>query len=61
MSEFLAYLEKKKINATLFLKNEPEMFAEWEKAYSVYHTESFTMQKKFLINKIRRKFSLPNT
>nr|WP_305953149.1 hypothetical protein [Emticicia oligotrophica] len=40
------------------MKSEPERFAEWRRLFAEMHPESFTSQKKFLINPTRRKYLL---
>jgi hypothetical protein len=55
---FEAYLKEKKIDSLLFRQAEPERWAEWEALFAVMHPESFTAQKKFLINPIRRLYQL---
>ena len=53
---FEEYLINKKINADDFRKHEP---ARWEEFYALFgqvHPNSFTSQKLFLINQIRRKY-----
>lgn len=57
-NEFKLYLEKKKISAESFKANEPEEWKAWAKAFELLHPESFTAQKLFLINGIRRKYPL---
>ena len=56
--EFVNYLLKKRIDAAEFRKGEPEMFSEWEKLFLTVHPDSFTAQKLFLINPIRRSYPL---
>jgi hypothetical protein len=56
--EFEEYLKQKKIEASTFKLAEKERYAEWEHAFSEMHVESFTAQKKFLINDTRRKYHL---
>ncbi|MBO9641323.1 hypothetical protein [Siphonobacter aquaeclarae] len=53
---FEEYLHQKKINAQAFAKAEPERFEEWKQLFAQLHPDSFTAQKKFLINPIRRKY-----
>lgn len=53
---FAEYLTQKKINAQAFQQAEPERFKEWEQLFGQVHPDSFTAQKKFLINPIRRKY-----
>lgn len=50
------YLRLKKIDPEQFLRNEPTRYAEWEKEYASMHPDSFTVQKKFLLNDTRRKY-----
>lgn len=52
--DFDEYLKGKKIDPAKFKANSPERFKEWETIFSQVHPESFTQQKLFLINKIRR-------
>lgn len=55
---FETYLTEKNINAETFLWDDPKLFGELKKLFNEMHPESFTAQKKFLINKIRRKYQL---
>ncbi|MCP9746377.1 hypothetical protein EGI24_06700 [Lacihabitans sp. CS3-21] len=55
---FEEFLTTKKIDYTRFLKAEPIVFSQWKQDYAQMHIESFVMQKKFLINSIRRKYIL---
>lgn len=57
--DFIEYLIKKNIHPDNFKTKEPQLFSEWEIAFSVMSENSFTLQKKFSINKIRRKY--PNS
>jgi hypothetical protein len=56
---FEEYLVQKKINGEVFRKKKPDLYAEWKALFEEVHPESFTLQKKFLINNIRREFLLP--
>lgn len=56
---FENYLIQKKIDKTLFLKSKPHVFEEWKQLFEQMHPDSFTAQKKFFINSIRREFLLP--
>lgn len=56
--EFEAYLIQKKIDGEAFMKNEPERYTEWKNLFQNIHPESFTTQKKFLLNLIRRRYLL---
>lgn len=55
---FEEYLIKKKIDPEAFRKGEPERWQEWHGLFEQMHPNSFTEQKKFLINDIRRKYQL---
>ena len=56
--EFKTYLESKKINSKNFKEVEPERFKEWLNIFIQTNEKSFTSQKLFLINKIRRRYKL---
>ncbi|MFA0961504.1 hypothetical protein AB9P05_06835 [Roseivirga sp. BDSF3-8] len=56
--EFVTYLTKKRIDAEVFFREEPHVAAEWERLFMQMHPDSFTAQKLFLINGIRRQFPL---
>jgi len=58
MQEFEEYLTGKKIDAAAFKQHEPEMWEEWLQLFTEVHPNSFTQQKLFLINPIRRKYPL---
>ncbi|GAA4446070.1 hypothetical protein GCM10023189_00810 [Nibrella saemangeumensis] len=55
---FEEYLIQKKIDRSQFQAAEPEVYSEWKILFEQMHPESFTTHKKFLINKIRRKYLL---
>jgi len=55
---FNAYLKQKKIDPKAFAKAEMDMFMDLKKIYDQVHPNSFTAQKLFLINPIRRKYPL---
>ena len=55
---FEAYLISKKIDGQAFEQQEPERYQEWKHLFEQVHPESFTTQKKFLINPIRRRYLL---
>lgn len=57
---FKEYLLVKKIDAKGFALGEPERFREFKLLFEQVHPDSFTAQKLFLINPIRRKYPLPN-
>lgn len=54
--EFDAFLKKKRIDPVLFKKHEPETFTEFKSLFLAMHPNSFTMQKLYLINILRRKY-----
>ena len=53
---FETYLTQKKIDATQFWQAEPARYTEWQREFQEMHPESFTAQKKFLLNDTRRKY-----
>lgn len=55
---FEEYLASKKIDAVRFKKSESEQYGEWQLLFEQMHPESFTAQKLFLINPLRRRFQL---
>lgn len=55
---FKEYLNSKKIDAKAFALNEADWFMELKSVFDQVHPESFTAQKLFLINRIRRKYPL---
>lgn len=55
---FNEYLTGKKIDAELFAMADPVTYAEWAGLYMQMNAGSFTVQKKFLLNTIRRKYLL---
>jgi hypothetical protein len=55
---FRDYLISKKIDADRFAAAEPQTYTEWAELFARMHPESFTVQKKFLINPTRRKYLL---
>ncbi len=55
---FEEYLHDKKIDSRAFQKQEPERWQELKEVFDLIHPNSFTVQKKFLINDLRRKFLL---
>jgi hypothetical protein len=59
--EFEQYLVEKKIESASFQKAEPERWAEWKTLFDQMSPGSFTAQKLYLINPIRRKYPLPIT
>ena len=57
-NEFEEFLKKKKIDPLKFKVGNPEKWEEWESLFLQVHPKSFTSQKLFLINAIRRKYHL---
>lgn len=55
---FAAYLKSKKIDLKGFFASEKETFESWKKEFDQMHPNSFTQQKLFVINNIRRQFPL---
>jgi len=55
---FEEYLITKKIDTSAFKNAEPARWTEWEKEFTQIHPNSFTTQKLYLINPIRRKYPL---
>lgn len=53
---FEDYLIQKKINAIQFKQADPATYVDWQRVFVDVHPESFTAQKKFLLNDIRRKY-----
>jgi len=54
--EFEEYLSQKKIDVIAFKEADHKRFKEWSELFQTMHPESFTAQKKFLINDIRRRY-----
>ena len=57
--DFETYLRNKKIDPLTFQKGEPVLWQEFKSLFDQVHPDSFTAQKLFLINPIRRKYPLP--
>ena len=55
---FEQYLEEKNIDSEKFLWDTPAYFQELKIIFNQVSPNSFTLQKKFLINKLRRKYQL---
>ena len=55
---FEDYLISKKIDAPTFQQAEPQLFKSWKIEFEQIHPNSFTVQKFYLINPIRRKYLL---
>ncbi len=56
---FEEYLKSKKIDSDRFRESEPGLWSEWKREFEQMHARSFTVQKFYLINPIRRKYLLP--
>ncbi|MDX2195536.1 MAG: hypothetical protein NW207_03875 [Cytophagales bacterium] len=56
--QFDEYLISKKIDKNKLQNAEPQLYQEFEAMYALVSTQSFTQQKLFLINAIRRKYKL---
>ncbi len=56
--EFDTYLISKKIDSLAFKTNDFELFSTWLCEFNQLHEASFTDQKRFQINLIRRKYPL---
>ena len=56
MLSFEEYCESKSINPTLFKRKEESLFQELKAYFEQVHPDSFTAQKLFLINEIRRRY-----
>ena len=59
--KFDEYLKGKKIDPEKFKQGEGAQYAEFKKLFDQVHPESFTQQKLFLINNIRRAYKLEHT
>jgi len=55
---FEDYLKEKKIDSSSFKNNEPDRWREWNTIFVELSPASFTAQKLYLINPIRRKYPL---
>ncbi len=55
---FEEYLISKKIDAVVFNSAEGNLFTTWKVEFEQMHPASFTAQKLYLINPIRRKYLL---
>ena len=54
--DFKTFLQKKKIDPKAFAQQQQEEYVRWKKLYDQVHPNSFTAQKLFLINQVRREF-----
>jgi hypothetical protein len=55
---FEEYLITKKINHKSFQQAEPRLYESWKVEFEQVHPNSFTVQKLYLINPLRRKYLL---
>lgn len=55
---FEEYLISKKIDSALFMEKEKDLWITWKTEFEQMHPNSFTAQKLYLINPIRRKYQL---
>ncbi len=55
---FEEYLSSKKIDSIAFEQAEKALFSDWRQEFDQMHPNSFTAQKLFLINGLRRRFPL---
>jgi hypothetical protein len=55
---FEDYLHSKKIDSSAFRNAESDLWESWKKEFDEIHPASFTSQKLYLINPIRRKYQL---
>lgn len=58
---FEEYLITKKIDPKAFREAEPALWKEWSNLFDEMSAASFTSQKLYLINPIRRKYQLKIT
>ena len=56
--DFEAYLVSKKIDSVQFSNAEPNVWSTWKSEFEQIHPNSFTAQKLYLINPVRRKYPL---
>ncbi|MFZ6666355.1 hypothetical protein [Peijinzhouia sedimentorum] len=55
---FEEYLSSKKIDSADLKKARPQLWLEWEQQYEQLNPTTFTDQKLYLINPLRREFPL---
>ena len=53
---FSEYLVSKNIDEESFATQDAQTYSSWKSMFEQVHAASFTEQKKFKINQIRRKF-----
>lgn len=54
--EWETYLEQKKISAAAYQKGNPDQYREFQEIFYQVSPNSFTSQKLFLLNRIRRQY-----
>lgn len=54
--EFDDYLAQKKIDVVRFQKLDSERYTAWKREFEQMSPASFTVQKKFLLNDVRRQY-----
>ena len=54
--EFDEYLTQKKIDASQFQRLDSERYAAWKREFEQMSPASFTVQKKFLLNDVRKQY-----
>ncbi|GIV38203.1 MAG: hypothetical protein KatS3mg033_0003 [Thermonema sp.] len=52
------FLQKKKIDVAALKQHMPELWNEWQALWQEMSPQSFDAQKKFLFNRLRRRFPL---
>lgn len=55
---FEQYLTEKKINYDSFLWSNPKQYNDFKVLFNIVHPDSFTMQKKFFLNKLRMQYPI---
>ncbi|HTF81004.1 MAG TPA: hypothetical protein VL947_04750, partial [Cytophagales bacterium] len=56
--DFAAYLVSKNIDNQKFADTDKALFDQWEREFMQMNPKSFTLQKLFKINEVRRKYQL---
>ncbi len=56
MISFEDYLKQKKINASDWQATNPAQWQEFKELFEQLHPDSFTAQKKFLLNDLRKLY-----
>lgn len=58
MTEFATYLTGKRIDSEKFEKGDPTTYSEYQEQFEQMHPASFTSQKLFIINNLRRSYPI---